>query len=266
MRKKTHLLIPLLVSAVACLLPVTAAAQTKPVYLRSTCYKLQPGASGAEFEKLHADGIQKLAQYRIKQGAVLRYALSRAVLPGGEQSECDYLMSFTYPGFPPELVPENTAKFMKAGGATLPYDAYVAKSRSLVKNVATRIFLLRASAGNVPAGGYYHVNRMKIKDLQEWLKMERDLWKPVQEARVSDGQMSGWFSYTLVLPSGSGQVFDAATVDAFPSWEAQGTQKPLADYVKKAHPNMTMAQFLEPGTKARDLLVREVFKVVLEAH
>ncbi|MEP7363210.1 MAG: hypothetical protein ABI972_08140 [Acidobacteriota bacterium] len=190
MRLQTQMFIPLLACIAACLLQTPVAAQTKPVYLRSTCYKVNAGA-GPEFEKLQADTIQKLAQYRIKEGAVLRYALSRAVLPGGEQSECDYLMSFTYPGFPAELVPANTAKYLKAGGAAISYDAYVAKSRSLAKTVATRIFVVRANAGTVPAGAYFHVNRMKIKNMQEWLKLEREIWKPVQEARIADGQMSG---------------------------------------------------------------------------
>lgn len=255
----------MLAAAAACMLPAPAAAQPKPVYLRSTCIKVNPGA-GPEFEKLQSETILKLAQYRIKQGAALRYGLSRAVLPGGEQSECDYLMSFTYSGFPPELSPATTASNMKAAGVAMAYDAYVAKSRSLGKTVATRIFMVRASAGTIGAGGYFHVNRIKVKNAQAWLKLETELWKPVQEARVADGQLSAWVSYSLVLPSGSAQPFDAATVDAFPSWEAQATQKPLRDYVAKAHPNMTQAQFNEAGAGARDLLIREVFKVVLEAH
>ena len=123
-------------------------AQTKPVFLRSTCIKVNPGA-GPEYEKLQADTIMKLAQYRIKQGAVLRYALSRAVLPAGEQSECDYLSSFSYPGFPTELTPEGTAKNLKAAGVTMSYEAYVARNRALSKPVATRIFRLTANAGTV---------------------------------------------------------------------------------------------------------------------
>jgi hypothetical protein len=175
-------------------------------------------------------------------------------------------MSFTYPGFPPELTPEGTAKNLKAAGVTMPYETYAARSRALAKVVATRIFLLRANAGTIPAGAYFHVNRIKVKDAQAWLKLEAELWKPVQEARIADGQLAGWASYTLVFPGGSAQPFNAATVDAFPSWDAQGNQKPLSDYVKKVHPNMSAAQFNEAGAAARDLLVREVYKVVLEAH
>jgi hypothetical protein len=116
------------------------------------------------------------------------------------------------------------------------------------------------------AGGYFHVNRIKIKNMQAWLKLENEIWKPIQEARVAEGQLTAWASYTLVPPSGSAQQFDAATVDAFPSGEAQGTQKPLSGYVQKAHPDMTSAQFSDASSAARDLLLREVCKVVLEAH
>lgn len=261
-----NLLFPSLAVLVAASVLVTPAdAQTKPVFLRSTCVKVNPGA-GAEFEKLQADSIQKLAQYRIKQGVMLRYALSRAVLPAGEQAECDYLVSFTYPGFPPELTPESTAKNMKAAGVTMPYETYVAKNRSLAKTVTTRIVRVTASAGGTGVGHYIHVNRMKVKDAQAWMKLETELWKPVQEARVADGQLVGWVSYSLVLPSGSSQPFQAVTVDGFPSWDAQGTQKPLRDYVKKAHPNMTIQQFNDAGSAARDLLSREVYKIVLEAR
>jgi hypothetical protein len=266
MKITSPIALPLLAGLFACQLTIPAAAQTKPVYLRSTCVKVNPGA-GSEYEKLHAATLHKLAQYRIKEGAVLRYALSRAVMPTGEQAECDYLYSFTYSGFPPETTPESTAKNMKAAGVAMPYDAFLAKSQSLAKTVAIRIFLLRATAGTMGgAGGYFHVNRMKIKNMQAWLKLENETWKPVQEARVAEGQLTAWASYTLVLPGGSAQPFDAATVDAFPSWEAQGTQKPVNGYVQKAHPGMTAAQFNEAGAAARDLLLREVYKVVLEAH
>ena len=107
---------------------------------------------------------------------------------------------------------------------------------------------------------------MKIKNAQAWRKLETEIWKPLQEARVADGQMNGWASYELMLPAGSAQVFDAATVDGFANWDAQGQQKPLMDYFKKVHPNMTQEQFSAASTAARDLLLREVFKVVLEAH
>ena len=197
---------------------------------------------------------------------MLRYALSRAVVPAGEHAECDYLVSFTYPGFPPELTVESTAKNMKAAGVAMPYAAYAAKNRSLSKQVTTRILRVTESAGSLQAGSYFHVNRMKVKNMQAWMKLESEMWKPVQEARVADGQLSAWVSYVLVLPSGSSQPFHAVTVDGFPSWEAQGTQKPLSEYVKKAHPNMTAQQFNEAGAQARDLITREVFKVVLEAR
>jgi hypothetical protein len=265
MRSNFTFLRVLLAGGFACLLASPAAAQSKPVYLRSTCVKANAGA-GAEYEKLHSEAFLKLAQYRIKQGAMLRYALSRAVLPAGEQSECDYLISYSYPGFPPELTPEITAKNLKAAGVAMTYDALQAKSRSLVKQVATRIFLVRASVGTVGAGSYFHVNRIKVKDMQAWLKLENEIWKPIMEARIADGQLSGWTSYSLVLPGGSAQPFNAATVDAFPSWDSMGSQKPLAGYVQKVHPGMTSAQFNEAGNSARDLLLREVFKVVLEAH
>lgn len=265
MRPNTIALPLLLACCLASLLTVPAAAQPKPVYLRSTCVKANTGA-GAEYEKLHADVYLKLAQYRIKEGAMLRYALSRAVLPSGEQSECDYLISYTYPGFPPELTPAITAKNLKAAGVTMTYDAMMARSRSLAKQVATRIFVVRASAGTIGPDAYFHVNRMKVKDMAAWLKLENELWKPIMEARIADKQLTGWTSYTLVLPGGSAQPFNAATVDAYPSWDSMGTQKPLGGYVQKVHPGMTAAQFNEAGANARDLLLREVFKVVVEAH
>jgi len=265
MRSNTTILRIAVSCAAACLIPGTAAAQDKPVFLRSSCVKVNPGA-GSEYEKLHSETYLKLAQYRIKQGAMLRYGLSRAVLPAGEQTECDYLISYSYPGFPPELTPENTAKNLKAAGVAMTYDAFVAKSRSLSKTVATRIFRVRASAGVVGAGSYIHVNRMKIKDMQAWLKLETEIWKPIMEARIADSQLAGWASYTLALPGGSAQSFDAATLNAYPSWDSMGSQKPLAGYLQKVHPGMTSAQFNEAGASARDLLLREVFKVVLEAH
>ena len=114
-------------------------------------------------------------------------------------------------------------------------------------------------------GDYIAINRMKVHDSEAWNELETKIWKPIQEARVKDGQLRAWSSYELILPSGTGQPYSALTADVFPSWDAMWKQKPLDGYVNKAHPHMSQQEFGEKTSKARDLVSREVFKVIVAA-
>ena len=65
--------------------------------------------------------------------------------------------------------------------------------------LACPLFLSEARAGVAEVGDYVSVNQMKKSDSEAWSKLETEVWKPIQEARIKDGQMSAWGSCQLVL-------------------------------------------------------------------
>jgi hypothetical protein len=136
---------------------------------------------------------------------------------------------------------------------------------------ALTAFLLRRSSSSRPLPGCALVQIVLGKtgwswaDSNEWSEFETKIWKPIQEARIKDGQMRAWGSYLRLIPSGSGQPYSALTADIFPSWDTMWKQKPLVGYVKQAHPNMSDQEFSVKTTRARDLVSREIFKIILAA-
>ena len=106
---------------------------------------------------------------------------------------------------------------------------------------------------------------MQVNDPSAWSDLEATIWKPIQEARMKDGQLRAWAAYLRLIPSGSREPYSALTVDIFPSWDVMWKQKALEPYVKQAHPNMTDQEFAEKTSKARDLVSREIFKIILAA-
>jgi hypothetical protein len=241
-------------------------AQDESVYLRSICTKVQAG-KGPELEDLLSKNALKASEYNISQGKLARYVVLRNAYPAGSSAQCDYLSSFLYRGAPPETTPEITSAAWAAAKTGLSYSAFLAKLNSIGHTVRVELFAAQArTTGSSQVGDYIALNRMKVHDTAAWKELETRIWKPMQEARIKDGQLRLWSSFARIYPSGTGEPYSAITVDIFPSWDAMFKQKPLAEYMRQIHPNMTEQEFSEKTTKARDLVSREVYKEIPHAH
>jgi hypothetical protein len=145
----------------------------------------------------------------------------------------------------------------------MTYQEFLTKLNSISHTVHVEIYATRARAGESQVGDYLAVNRMKVHDMAAYVENETKIWKPIQEARIKDGQMRGWASSVRVLPSGSGQPYSATTADIYSSWDAMWKQKPIGEYLKQVHPNLSPKEFGEKTSQTRDLVSRELFKMIL---
>jgi len=60
---------------------------------------------------------------------------------------------------------------------------------------------------------YYQISFMKTRPGQDPVKMERDLWKPIQTDRMESGEINSW---TVMRPIFSGpHDYDYVTVESF---------------------------------------------------
>lgn len=106
---------------------------------------------------------------------------------------------------------------------------------------------------------YYQISFMKSKPGQDWLKMERDLWKPIHQDRINGGHLNSW---SVMEPIYSGpHPYDYITVEGSNS---------IDDFTKLDYPAlMTKAWGKEnfesrssQTTNARDMLGTELWEVV----
>jgi hypothetical protein len=237
-------------------------AQAPPVnYLSSACIKVAPGKL-QEFRTFVTDYSLKVNTHLVNKGRATSYSLLRAVMPQGEESRCDYIVVTTYTGAPATpLARGEQDKILQSAGVNITWADFVAKRTQLTKLVATELWRTRERVGSIEKGDYMFLNRMRVHNPAEYVKFEQDVWKPVAEQMVKDGNLKAWSFTTLVLPSGTDVQINAVTADVFGSWQAVFAQRPLRESWEKALPNKNIDETMNALSKLRDLARRDLYVV-----
>lgn len=89
-------------------------------------------------------------------------------------------------------------------------------------------------------------------------KVEQEIWKPVHEARIKDGQMKGWALLEMELPYGAAQPYHAATVDIYDNMEQYLSQESPMPYFEKIHAGKKFEDLWSQTRKAATLTRAEV--------
>lgn len=241
---------------------ILSAQQAPSGFHTVNCVKVKPEKS-AEFHKWVSEAVTKLAQSRVESGAISTWYLLRAVEPAGESAQCDYLTVSVYPGAPPEpLAGEQLSAALKKAGLSITAAEYRAQRDAVATLVSTTMMVNEGSVGKANKGGYLVVNYMKTANLDGWLKLEKELWKPIAEEMVKDGATGGWSLNIRYLGLNSDLPWQGVTVDVFPSWDAVFKDDPkFADRVKKVHPDKDPNAMLEQFGKARTMVRSELYAV-----
>ncbi|HXK06656.1 MAG TPA: hypothetical protein VMS37_29945 [Verrucomicrobiae bacterium] len=240
-----------------------APAQQKTQFLRLQCVKVADGKS-AEFEAVLPEN-RKLAKVRVDSGRTAYSIVSRAVYPAGRSAACDYHFVEAYDGFPPEAAsPEQAQADFKKSGITMSQEEYRAKLLGSSYLVSQELWRLRGGYGDVSKGSYVRINYNKVKPGMgtEYLKWENTGWKQLAEAAAKEIPGTSWSLYTLTMPGGSDQPYNAMTVDGFPSWEAMGKGLPVQELWKKVHPDVDYVQHMGKMNTVLDRPRVEVFRVL----
>src|SRR5215472_690914 len=241
--------------AVVCtaVLSVAAAAQAPSAgpFYTSSCLKVKP-EKNSDFRKWEQETLHKYIQARLDSGALTNWFVLRSVLPTGTQNACDYVVVGVYPGMPPKpMGHDELSEALKKAGMGMTAEQYT-QSRTAVSEMAeSGLFRTMLSVGSMRKGDYLAINFDKTQNVNQWVEAEKKLWQPMAEAFVKQGMTRGWYANVRVLPEGSGERFDAVTVDVYPSWEAyfQFQENPkLWDIWKQVHPDQDFnAAFAEYG-------------------
>ena len=257
--------IPRIISTAALAAALCAAlpAQQAPSGFHTVnCLKIKPEKS-AEFHKWVAEVITKLAQSRVDSGALSTWYLLRAAIPAGRSAECDYLTVSVYPGAPPEpLVGEQLSPALKKAGLSMTADDYIARRDAVATLISTNLYTNQISVGKANKGGYLAVNYMKTSNIGDWLKFEKETWKPIAEAMVKDGVESGWSVNLRAVGLNSDLPYQGVSVDVYPNWDAVFKDDPqFTDRVKKVHPGKDINAMFEQIDKSRNMVRTELYAI-----
>ena len=113
---------------------------------------------------------------------------------------------------------------------------------------------------------YLLVNFMQPKPGMgsDYVRNEREDFKPVHQAMVNDGNMVSWSLYSLVHPSGTVNNHQYVTVDAFSSYDQIGADNEAA--WKKVSPGKNAQSAYDNMARARDHFRTELWELMLSTN
>ena len=110
---------------------------------------------------------------------------------------------------------------------------------------------------------FVQVDYMKVQPGKgsDYVRMERELFKPIHEDRVKNGKIVSWNLWAVRIAGGSGAPYGYATSTGFANFAAiespyQGTDP------AKIHPNLAQGELGARAAAARDLVRSDVLSVV----
>ena len=110
------------------------------------------------------------------------------------------------------------------------------------------------------------VDYMKVKagEDENYLDVEKDIWKPIHQERVKQGKIAGWMFYG-VRYAGSDNEYNYATATFFAGRE--NLEKPLdgIDF-EKVHPGKNMDEAMEKTLKSRKHVKSQLIRRVAFAY
>jgi hypothetical protein len=99
----------------------------------------------------------------------------------------------------------------------------------------------------------YVVAFMKVDaaKIPEYLRLERELWKPVHQERIRAGRLKSWSLYRVRYPYGAATDYNFVTVNGYASLADE--DRPIDDIFAKVHPAMTAEQIRKRTFDTRSL-------------
>lgn len=240
-------------------LPLSLMAQSATIVINYM--KVNPGMEG-DYVKTEMEGWKRIHEKRIEAGIMSGWQLWRNVY-ASDDDPYQYITLDWYENLPhslkgdPEGFWENEISVLFAEGEGKKYWEMTLASRTLArKDVMHRTM----QAENNKGSKYILVNRMKVKPGMEqaYLEAEGTYSKPLQEAKIEDGQMSHWSAWQA-WPYKKGQI-RFSTVDGYESLEQM--EAGGEDLLGKVHPDMTWDDWAKKVSEHRTMASVELWELV----
>ncbi len=92
---------------------------------------------------------------------------------------------------------------------------------------------------------------------EEYRRLEREIWRPMHQERIRQGQMRSWTVYAVRFPSGTKRDYDYAVVNTYNS--VADMERSIVDLIPKIHPNVSVAEISRRTGAARELVRGEMW-------
>lgn len=94
----------------------------------------------------------------------------------------------------------------------------------------------------------------------DYLRFERELWKPVHQERIRTGRLKSWSLYQVGYPHGTEREYGFVTVNVYNSINDLERSIEIEDVFAKVHPNVRMSEISAQTQNARRLVRGEMWR------
>ena len=107
------------------------------------------------------------------------------------------------------------------------------------------------------------ISYMKSKS-DNYVELEKEMWKPLHQSRVEKGEMLGWYLYEVTYPYGSDRKYDYVTMNVYysPTYMRDAQAETIDAHALRVHPEKSLEEIAEATQAARDMVWGEVFYFV----
>lgn len=111
---------------------------------------------------------------------------------------------------------------------------------------------------------YVELGYMKVAPdgVDEYLSVERDLWKPIHQARLQEGIITGWALYEVWYPGGTATDYNYVTVNAYQDFSKIALAALPDEKILQIHPGMTLEGLMKRTNAARDMVRIEMWSSI----
>jgi Zn-dependent M28 family amino/carboxypeptidase len=231
--------------------PVAAQNSQGTLYARIAYHKVALGRE-ADFERIMRDEWKPLYRTQQQQRAVANWRLYRVHLTG-TADEYNYV-SVSY---------HDSWTSAQEPGAW--HAAALRKTEGIAPAVRQALYARVDSVARQPAVPFKYavMDFMKVKPgmVDEYLKVEREDWKPLHQVLTNEGNRAGWTLWDYSIPGGTGSSHDFVTTMLFDDY-AKIKEANDAEAFKRAHPNGDLAASVARTRASRDVIRTEIWEVI----
>jgi hypothetical protein len=255
----------LVVSVVFLLVMQKAPAQTPQptLYARIAFHKVTPFQE-AEYEKLVRENIKPGMDARLKGGYITAWRFYKVHFRNGDETY-NYVSVVYHDSWAKTEAKETMGEMIRAGNPKVDAAAIVARLAVIRKSAGEVIYHREDFAtGKVTIPPKYAVvDFLKVRDnmYDEYVKAEREEWKPVHQAMVDENKRAGWTLWSLVMPFGAEPAHQYVTSNAFATYE-QIMAGNFNDTYKKVHPGKDPQAALTRTLKLREQVKSELWELI----
>jgi len=272
MKSKNQMFAALLLTVFSLFTQMESIAQNnQPVYALVTQIKVDRNKS-AQYEELVKTYGAKVFKDRIERGEITAYTLYSVGMSTDNSDDYNYVSVATGNNvstlMEPAISPIEIMKKTMPGVTQQMLDE-VGPKYAVVRELKNNM-LLRWVEGVPQVNGterkFFQIRFVKAKPGREaeYVKMLKDVTKPVIEGRTSGGEVNGWSVSETVFPTSEGSSFNMVSALSFSSWEKLTASNYNSSFLKafpKGDPAKSQAQFRDVRTVTREEVWKQVLRV-----